>query len=80
MACSCICQKFDLHLGFVCVGCVSVCVFLMSVYKGESSVLLDFDIFKWSLTAFTAADMLQASPALMVFVILWLYIREMFLL
>lgn len=59
---------------------VCVCVFLMSVYKGESSVLLDFDIFKWSLTAFTAADVLQASPALMVFVILWLYIREMFLL
>lgn len=26
MACSCICQKFDLHLGFVCVGCVCVCV------------------------------------------------------
>lgn len=75
MACSCICQKFDLHL-----GCVCVCVFLMSVYKGESSVLLDFDIFKWSQTAFTAADMLQAPPALMIFVILWLCVREMFLL
>lgn len=32
MACSCICQKFDLHLGCVCV-CVSICVFLMCLQR-----------------------------------------------